>query len=227
MAIRNSTINNYVDRPLSKGERRMLLRAQRGGMEPRRDKYTQEEKQRMINQRIAEQNQIIAEQKNRVLECGQELNSDKKAIDFSISLLDSANNRDEVFRPREKMSTIFGITPPAPYMCESEECQEQNRKHRRSEIDFQNSRIGKEMQCLTDCIKNKKQNEELDYLLQEGRDIDSGHKARVIQELDTINYAYNSKCGSFKKANKSEAENKNKNLYLILGAIVVLLILKK
>lgn len=205
MAIRKSTL----DRPLSRGERRRLLKEQRGQEITRKGPSPEIQKQ-MRDERLALRNKYL-------LECGKELGFDNKYI-------------DAIFNPSapygENRKKLFGIIPRAPYGCMTKECQDQNIASRRSEIDFQNSELGKKMDCLQECAEGKffamQSEAEIAALKRQGKDTTASTK--MIEE---VNYRYNSQCGSFKKANKSEAENKTKNLYLILGAIVVLLILKK
>lgn len=173
----------------------MKRRGREGNIVDRRE-FRIEEMQRIRNERLALRSKYL-------LECAKELGVDRDTVDALMS-------RD--VKTRQK---LFGILPQAPYGCMTQECEEQNRASSKSEIDFQNSELGKKLECLEQCAESKM------FARQNSGGLGS---TKMIEE---INYRYNSKCGSFKKANKSEAENKNKNLYLILGAIVVLLILKK
>mgnify|MGYP004401078541 CR=1 FL=1 len=183
---------------MSRGERRKFLKEQRGNIVDRRDniEFRREEMQRIRNQRIALRSKHL-------LECAKEFGVDRDTVDALMT------------RDGKTRQNFFGILPAAPYGCRTQECQEQNTARRRSMIDFQNSELGKKLECLEKCAESKM------FAREDSVGLGS---TKMIEE---INYRYNSKCGSFKKANKSEAENKNKNLYLILGAIVVLLILKK
>jgi hypothetical protein len=195
-----SFIQEYAARDeMSRNERRKLLKEQRG-----RDFTRVDRREFNIEERDTIRNERLALRSKYLLECAKELGVDRDTVDALMS-------RD--VKTRQK---LFGILPDAPYGCRTQECQEQNSASARSIIDFQNSELGKKLECLEQCAESKmfaRQNPDR-----------GGGSTKMIEE---INYRYNSKCGSFKKANKSEAENKNKNLYLILGAIVVLLILKK
>jgi len=186
---------------LTKGERRKLLKEERG-REITRVMPNPVIKEEMRNERLELRNKYF-------LECAKGLGLDNKYADGFLT------------RDREARRKLFGILPSAPYGCMTKECQDQNSASRRSEIDFQNSELGKKIECLIECAESKfyafESEAEIAALKRKGKD-----STFATKRMDEINYKYNSKCGSFK-----EAENKNKNLYLILGAIVVLLILKK
>ena len=178
-----------------KGERRVLNRRNRP-IDIRNSRPVKIEAERLERRAVRDKD---------YLDCSKELGLDKKIIDIT---------KIEDFDARRK---ALGILPQAPYGCMTQECEEQNRASSKSEIDFQNSELGKQFDCLDKCHQNKiflrESNAGLASLKRKGKD-----PSRSIQMIDTINYRYNSECPSFKKTNY---------LPWVLGGVVILLLLKK
>tara|TARA_R110000823_G_scaffold642_1_gene2762 strand:+ start:103 stop:720 length:618 start_codon:yes stop_codon:yes gene_type:complete len=142
----------------------------------------------------------IAKNKKNLLECAKELGVDRDTVDALMS------------RDGKTKQKLFGILPRAKSGCRTQECQEQNSASARSIIDFQNSELGKKLECLEQCAEIKM------FARQNSGGLGS---TKMIEE---INYRYNSKCGSFKEDKKKKKTN---YLPLVLAGVVILLLLKK